>query len=668
MIKSLNFIGEDSDKNVINISINDFKKYFDFGDDWDSLEKYTFTEGKFIIVIDPLYEIYKSGIDGLRCGSPNEIIILNSKDELDNFISLNSNRTIENLKTLGNTMMLNNFYEQAIYYYNEAIKKNDINDYNMDIILHSNLSEAYYKYGYNSKCISNANYCLNKINNLLENKSDDLKKLNTLKQQKVKALFRKIKGLVSFRKYKEAYDILFSSSKENPNKDIINDFIKMEPVKKLIDIIKNGNENSNGHYDLMQMLKDEKLNNNLTNFSDYKNPKIDFNFESQKGIKVTAKEKIKKGELIFVEKALVSSFRKPNQNTIFNNSLNFSNNNSSPAKQVELINKLTEKISKYPLDNEKFYYLYDGTNLELNIEQRKNFLIEQENGTKKVTKEKITGVIKHNKYVVGRYIIFYNEICIGVWGYASFLNHSCLPNTTFFAIGDFYLSLAIQDINIGDEITSSYCSLALSYDERQEKLMKYWGFNCNCELCNYENKKINDVKSENKDFTRGDKRNFDKFIKLFTNVITIETRKNIKIETVKFFEEFLNKHKKNLSCYELANGYLQLETHYSFLNDLNNTKKFCDLVNKYSKGKNYLFQVSSLYMLAICINELNLKNKGSYTKEMFLIMRDIEETLSEYTPFNKEQIKYMIQDNIDQHENDMNKRLEQNNKATGINY
>ena len=73
IFKSLNFIGEDSDKNVIHVSIYDCKKYFGFEEDEDYLEKYIFTEGKYVIFIDPLYKIFKSGSDGLRCESPNEI-------------------------------------------------------------------------------------------------------------------------------------------------------------------------------------------------------------------------------------------------------------------------------------------------------------------------------------------------------------------------------------------------------------------------------------------------------------------------------------------------------------------------------------------------------------------------------------------------------------------
>ena len=125
------------------------------------------------------------------------------------------------------------FYEKAIYYYNEGIKLNK-NDDNLDIILHSNLSEAYFKYQYFTKAIQNSDYCLNKLNNLLKTDNNNNK---FLIQQKTKALYRKIKGLFSLRKFKEAYELLFNKSKDNPNQDIINDFLKLDEIKKMIDII-----------------------------------------------------------------------------------------------------------------------------------------------------------------------------------------------------------------------------------------------------------------------------------------------------------------------------------------------------------------------------------------------------------------------------------------------
>lgn len=82
------------------------------------------------------------------------------------------NLSSENYKFLGNLMMKNKLYEKAIFYYEKAINiNNDKNDDMFDIIIHSNLSEAYRKFGYFTKCIKNADYCLNKINELLKSQT-----------------------------------------------------------------------------------------------------------------------------------------------------------------------------------------------------------------------------------------------------------------------------------------------------------------------------------------------------------------------------------------------------------------------------------------------------------------------------------------------------------------
>ena len=633
IINSTNFMGEDKNKDVINTSVYNSEKYFGIKE-WDKLEKDIYTEGKYVIFIEPYYKIYKSGSDGLRAESPNEIIILKDEQELNYFLDKNKNKTAENCKLLGNLMIKNMFYEKAIFYYKEGINLNK-NDDNLDIILHSNLSEAYLKYKYFTKAIKNSDYCLDKINNLLKVESENNK---FLIQQKTKALYRKIKGLVSLRKFKESYDILFNISKDNPNKDIMEEFLKLEQIKKMIDIIISGNNNYYGRFNYKKMLEEEKINFDLQNYSDYLSPKLEINYEKGKGVKITAKENIKQGELLFVEKSLVYSNKRGKKRQIFDEIMNVSIINPSKVAEVELFNNLAEKLLKAPLDNEKFYYLYDGQNLREDMNQRKKYLDDQENGKIKLKKEKINGVICNNKYGIGRYIIYHNEKCSGVWGYPSFINHDCLANTTYFGIGDYYISFSIKEIKKGEEITSNYCSATYTYEDRNNILLKNWGFKCSCQLCKYQEKR--------------NEPDYNNFIKLLTGITSEETINKISLGTLKFFEEFLEKYKKNFSCYELANGYLQLESFYTFHNDLTNVKKFSELVTKYAGEKNYIFQMSNLYTLAICINNCNARDNGIYGRDLFIVMRDIQSLLKKYTPFTDEEIKFFIDDNIKQRDID----------------
>ena len=611
--KSTNFICEDSNKDLINISINDSEKYFNVKS-FDMLEKEIYTEGKYIIVIEPNYGIFNSDIDEIKILSPSEIIILNDKEELYYFLDKNKNISPENYKLLGNLMLKNYFYEKAIFYYSKGINMNKDND-NMDIILHSNLSEAYIKYEYFSKSIKNADYCLDKINKIMQTNKD-----NFLVQQKIKNLFRKIKGLVALRKFKEAYQILFNESENNPFKDIINDFLNLEQVKKLIDIIRNGYENNLGHFNFRKMLQDEKINFFLNTYGDYISPKIEIKYEKDKGIKVCAKEKIHEGELLIVEKAIVSSRNVEKYEN--EEDTKVSKDNPKVVVEIELFNKLSLKLKKSPLDNEKFYYLCDGKNLGEDLNERRKYLDDQDKGKIDLSYFKVNQVICLNKYGIGRDILYFNEICVGVWGYSSFFNHDCLPNSTHCGISDYYIGYSIRDIDKGEEITSKYCDSKLPYNERQQTLLENWRFKCSCQLCKYQEKK-NDSEYNN-------------YIKLFDN-----SPKDIPNKNVQKFEEFLERNKKKYSCYDLANAYLKLEKYYFVHKDFNNTKKCSDLVSKYASGKNYSFQLSNLNTLLLCVS-------SSHGNEFFAIYQKVINYLKKYTPFTEEELHFFFRDIINQ--------------------
>lgn len=67
---------------------------------------------------------------------------------------------------------------------------------------------------------------------------------------------------------------------------------------------------------------------------------------------------------------------------------------------------------------------------------------------------------------------------------ASFINHSCLPNTRETKIGDLVIYRAKEDISAGTQITRSYIDRDYSsYPERREALAKYFASDCSCKLC-----------------------------------------------------------------------------------------------------------------------------------------------------------------------------------------
>ena len=625
LVDSLNFIGEDSNKDVINIAVYDAEKYYNIKG-WDELENKVFTEGKYLIVIEPLYTLCTCpcGYDKIRIESPNEIIIFDTMEEMYNFLDKikPENLSPENYKIIGNLMMKKKLYEKAIFYYEKVVKESNYKiDDNLDIIIHSNLSEAYFKFGYFSKCIQNADYCLDKINGLIKDKiqtSSDF-----LFQQKLKALYRKIRGLISLRKFKESYEILFKDENENNNinKDIIKELLNFGEMKDIINIIKEGNENNLGHFDFQKMIEDETINFYLVNYGDYLNPKLEFQFEKDKGIKMVAKEDINLGELILVEKALACKENRKEKGRIGVINLKKLKNND-PSEEIDLFMELAQKVTKYPLDNEKFYYLYDGNNLNEDINQRKKYLENQINGKILINNEKVNNVIDNNTYQIGRNFGFFNSVSFGIWGYASLINNDCLPNTMYLGIGDFFILFSTEEIRKGEEITCNYDNFSLTFKDRQKELLNSWGFKCKCKLCEYQEK--------------NNYSDYDNFIKLFYPNANV----NISPEIIGAFEKFLKENEKNYSSYDLANAYLQLENLSSQSKDLSITKKYSDLVTKYTEEKHYLFKLTNIYNIFLCY----LGSKSQ--KECFDSMKNIADFISKNSPFTTEEIHCFIIDNI----------------------
>ena len=609
--KSTKFIGEDTNKDVINISVNNVERYY-HPKNFEFLEKEIFNVGKYLIIIEPNYGIFDpSDIDEISIASPSEIILFKDKDELDYFLDNNKTSSGDNYKLIGNYMMQNNTYEKAIFYYEQAIKLNKDN-INLDIVLHSNLSEAYIKYGYYSRAIQNADYCLDKINNI--SKDNNKKRDNFLYQQKLKNLFRKIKALVTLGKFKEAYDILYSNSKEDPNKDIMKDFFKLDQVNELIYRIKNGYENTFGKYDYILMLKEEDKNNyDFKNYGEYLNPKIEIKYEKEKGIKMVAKEKINSGELLIAEKALVFS---KSDDVDEEDDKVVSKENPKVIAEIEMFNKLYLKLKKSPLDYEKFYCLFDGRNLNEDISERRKYAEEQDKGLRKLELFKINQAICLNKYGAGRTVLINREYGVGVWGLASFFNHDCLPNTEHFSIGDFYFGYSTRDIAKDEEITTRYVSSKKSYKERQQTLLENWRFNCECQLCKYQKNKNDEV--------------YDNYMELMSKPFNEIAKKDAIL-----CEEYLEQNKKKYNCYEMANAYLKLQQYYHIIREFDRVKRVSQLITKYADGKNYYFQLTNL-------NFLTLTMCVSNNPEFLMVYKELVKYMEKNTPLNSDEIEYLF--------------------------
>jgi tetratricopeptide (TPR) repeat protein len=255
---------EDQDKEILNCAVYNLNLSRN-----DIINK--FTVDKYVVIFEPFYKIYNDGWDGLRMENPQEIMVFNTKDEALNFTN-KGKEDVNELKDEGNKFMLEGNYTAAMSKYKQALTL-DLKNH----ILYSNLAEAYLKLEQNTLALKAIN------------KSLDLDPNYT------KSLFRKVRALYALNKFEEA---ISCCNKLLELKDIPKEEIKMIKAKSEIKL-----NNTKGIYDVYQMYMDAQKDFYI-DYGDYTSPKVAYCHTKENGIYVTAKEKIKQGELISAHKAL----------------------------------------------------------------------------------------------------------------------------------------------------------------------------------------------------------------------------------------------------------------------------------------------------------------------------------------------------------------------------
>ena len=617
---------QDKNNDIIAISI------YHFENEWyplqiEILEKKFLIKEKYLLIINPFftYEHYEE----ILCLTTNEFIIFNNYEDIIKFIKLNNEQLNENnIIQLGNLMFDKKLYEKSIYYYKKAIKilEKNKNNYSLLELLYK-ISSSYFNYGYYTKVIY---YCDNALklikNNLIENTQD-------LKQ---KIFYIKLQGLICLRKYKESFQ--FYEEEYIQDKDIkgitnLKENSKSNAINGLLQEIISKKVNQNGIYNFAQMIIDEEKYFYL-NYGDYISPKIEIDFDKEKGLKLICKKNnfIKKGELIIVEKALVSKKNDDNleRKKIIGLNINENYKKEEPYQNLEMTNELMEKIKKYKEDYEIFFILYDEDNRYLSIEERKKKYMNGEE--KRIGFEKVKKIIDYSKYSAIRNVLYENKKGFGLWGYTSILNHSCNPNINNFSIGDFMICFAIKDISEGEELNTLYFNNSYCYSLRQEKCWNNWGFKCNCEICTYD--KINIINHKKKFFENSLK----EFYEIGNNPLN---HKNININNKYIsFEKFIIENKKELSSFDLAKGYLQLIKHYGVLNDFNKCKELSEILSVLAQKYNYYsFEIENLNIL---FEYFGFKDKNIFD---YLIKR-YEIFIVNNTPLNKDDFNILISHTI----------------------
>jgi SET domain len=75
---------------------------------------------------------------------------------------------------------------------------------------------------------------------------------------------------------------------------------------------------------------------------------------------------------------------------------------------------------------------------------------------------------------------------LGIYGLASMINHSCIPNAARVFVNELMIVHACQPISVGEEIVWSYIPLIHPCHQRQSQLQQTHSFICHCNRCRVE--------------------------------------------------------------------------------------------------------------------------------------------------------------------------------------
>ena len=401
MIVSIMFIGKDDNGDLVLIAVYNYENNYGTKD-YNQLS-YIFQKGKYIIILEPFYKMFGSGEDGIRIEDPNEIIIFDDKEWMDKFLNAESEEESFRLFHEDNKKDYEDLYK-------EAYKSFSIENYKMALVhfiklkslkheeikFDMKIAECYFNIPYYTKTIEKCD----EIMNNKENNVDEKFLLNSLNL--------KLKSLLKLKRIEEAQKII-NEQKELINKNSGQFFEIEEEIKRKM-------KNMKGEIDLSEIYEKSKDNFNV-DIGEYINSKLELKYDKNKGISVYSKEKIIKGEILVVSKAImaINLLKKKEDDSLC---IQFDNPDKDEKtffplvcnEKSDLEDILAYRISNYPEDFSELLYLFNGKNTNLNLEDRYN--------SKEINLKKLQKILRFNTKQ-----IFFNEIPLsrGIKYYPSFL-------------------------------------------------------------------------------------------------------------------------------------------------------------------------------------------------------------------------------------------------------
>jgi hypothetical protein len=251
-------------------------------------------------------------------------------------------------------------------------------------------------------------------------------------------------------------------------------------------------ENQSGNYSAMTLAEEAQRDDRLIH-ADYVSPNIGLRAEGVAGRGLFATEKLIAGTLLIASKAILCVFVDEIPAQIMSNAEEEGKGLFDSIRD-EFIDRLAQMVGNGSA--RRLLQLAGGSQSgDANIDIRRDDVYDDDHVY--VQADEIRRVVTKNSFggaqrsrLLAHAAADSEQQHVGggaVFFAPSFINHSCVPNATYYTIGDMMFIRANRDIENGEELTIHYLYVEESNEkERNETLERVWEFTCHCELCEYE--------------------------------------------------------------------------------------------------------------------------------------------------------------------------------------
>jgi hypothetical protein len=315
---------------------------------------------------------------------------------------------------------------------------------------------------------------------------EDAQKALALQPDHLKSLFRKGRALLGLHQYREAHSILQQAAPRAPSDKDLQAALHESTVRV--------QQSVSGLFDLSNFYLKGRYVGEFPSCADYIGPIKVVEVGHGRGRGLVLKKHVEAGELLLVSNPIA-----------FMQLKGFNHHRGVEVSQESIHRKVQEAFA--PIftnphisgsDSQKLHTLFDGeTKLPV---PPANWLTSNSRGRTvpmaPIDTSCISRIIQLNAFNGNATMGWRNFPSSadqqnkvenwGLWWLPSFINHSCMPNTSQILVGRALFIFASRDLQAGEEITRSYFDIFQPLQQRRDLSTKGWGFVCHCPRCKLE--------------------------------------------------------------------------------------------------------------------------------------------------------------------------------------